>query len=291
MAFSLLLTTPLLPGTTSGRIMGYDLNADVTGLTYSTALPGGYENLEVTLQRTMRTEGVELVDLEDPVDVTHFAHVQLWIGAFRAFEGRVVRISRAGGAVSGFGVRGYGLEALTDDVCTSQDATPRSAGALLAATITQRAPLLTIGPNFVDTGVLHAPTEFTGRAPTDMMQQFLSEGGNDGSQWDYWVYEDQVVNFAPRQTPDVPDYLIPFDDQVTWDEDAITLTGGVVVTYTPLDASSGSTGRMDERCLQRAVWLCPHAAGERRQAAHGECIGLWTDVPGAEQHPQATGVD
>ena len=49
------------------------------------------------------------------------------------------------------------------------------------------------------------------RAP-DMMNQFLSEGGNDGSQWDYWVYEDQVVTFTPRQTPDVPDYLIPFDE-------------------------------------------------------------------------------
>jgi hypothetical protein len=61
------------------------------------------------------------------------------------------------------------------------------------------------------------------------------------------VYEDRIVTFAPRVPPvgvpgDMPDYLLPFDETITWVEDYTQVVGGVVVTYSALTGSSSGVG-------------------------------------------------
>lgn len=237
--FHLAIYKPLPNGGPGSPLTTVDISPDITGLRWSTSLPGGFADMEVGLRRN--SGGASMyTGLVQPLDIAPFAHVQLWYGSFLCFEGRVMRIVRPGGEIRGFSAMGYGITGLTDDFYISQDTTLKSSGFIASEVIATRCPLLVTGPNFQDPGVLHARGEYDGYAPADIINAFVSEGGYDGTVWDYYVYERREINLLPRLPPagpptDPPDYLIPFDERVEWSEDYTALYGQVAVRYTNLD--------------------------------------------------------
>lgn len=243
-----------------------DINPDVTALEWTTVNPGGYGALNVGMQPflTDGAQGPDYVRLEQPAYLPPRAHVQLYAGAHLVFEGAVMAVNKnSSGQADGFIAEGYGLVATNDNYIESYEITPKTSGVILAEALFDAAPLLRIGPAYVDPGVLHQKSEFHALYPADIINQIVREGGaayagivsNAGGAsgdvsngvWDFLVYEGRLVTFQPRLPPagtptDPIDYRITFDDRVTsWVEDYHKLCGQVGVRYTNLAGGGGAT--------------------------------------------------
>jgi hypothetical protein len=232
--FSLMLYQPLSGIGDLNPTSTLDLSPDATSIRWSTALPGGFADLEIGLERGLSYGSSEFTDVAAPIDIVPFAHVQLWYGSFLCFEGRIMRIVRPGGVARGFSAIGYGLSALTDDFYQSISPQLTTAGAILRDIFSTRAPLIKVGPGVQDPGTAHAPNEFDGMTPADVLNQLLSEGGAQQTVWDFTVYEGRVANFFPRTYPFTPDYAIPLDSRVSWSEDYTQLFGQVAIRFSDL---------------------------------------------------------
>ena len=251
MIYTVTIFQPLQPGQSRGApTCMLDLDSDIVSLVFTTANPGGYGSLEVGLRRSY--DGA-YVGLPQPVDIVPFAHIELTAGSRHLFEGRVVGLDKsAGGHASGIVAQGYGICGLTDDYVESYDQTRRSSGVLLREIMGERAPLVRVGVQYIDPGVMHAKAEFHGMSPSEVLHQISREGGGatagigghsgiESGVWDWLVYEDRIARFTPRIPPagtaaDPYAYLVPFDGRLAWHEDYEGLYGQVGVRYSDLDA-------------------------------------------------------
>lgn len=257
----------------SNRVVSeYDLNPDVTQLSYSTG-PGGFNGLTVGL----RDPGLpQFGFLPQPVALRGFNHVVLERNGVLVWEGRIMRPPLTGGEVSSFTAQGYGTAALTDDWYASADGTKVSAGPLLAEILALTAPLLTVSPiadEFVDTGIQYARSDFNGLPPSQVVQRMSTDGGGQGggdALWDFLVYNGRRATFTPRVAPPSlpglaansaatgPMYWIDFDSTVVWDPDYTDCVGDVTVADSavpPLTYQAVSSTFADRFGFMRRVYL------------------------------------
>lgn len=223
-----------LPG--SQPLPDMAIDTDVTALQWTHGLPGGPLALTVGVDmfgRDRREYGRGLGYLPDMIDVVPFAHVIILAGTVPVWAGRVMQRTRPAGQTRGFTAVGYGLTGTNDDYYPSASAVSTTSGVILTEVIQSSAPLLSVGnaDQFVDPGVAHTRGEFNGMYPSEVIDQLTQEGGAQNVPWDYWVDLNRVVHFKPRMAPDQPDYRIPFDDDVDWDEDYTNVYGSAAVNY------------------------------------------------------------
>lgn len=261
MAFHLRVCQPLSPQHQTPIPTTYvDIDPLVTSMQFTTVNPGGFGALNVGMQAflTDSAAGPDYGRLDVPIHIPPRAHVELYAGTGALmFAGAVMTLNKnSSGQADGFIAQGYGLVAVNDDYITSTEITPKTSGVILAEALGDAAPLLNIGPNFVDPGVYHLKSEFHGLAPADIINQIIREGGavysgivsNAGGAsgdvsngvWDFLVYENRTVIFQPRVAPADIDYLIGFDDRVQWVEDYNKLVGQVGIRFTNLDGNGAT---------------------------------------------------
>jgi hypothetical protein len=239
--YSLLIAEPLnsLGRATPMQTVHIDIDPEVTQLSFSTTCPGGFSTLEVGLRDPATPQYGYLPKI---VALPAFAHVQLWDGSFLLHEGRVMWASRPGGDIRGFRSVGYGFTALTDGYYTSTDATASTSSAVLLDVLAFAAPLIRAeqGELFRDPGTAHTRAEMDGMVPTSVLDQLSKEGGPSGytqsdwfySPWDGLVYENRRLTWLPREPNTTPEYLIPFDDTVIWEEDYSSMYSHAATRYT-----------------------------------------------------------
>lgn len=251
-----------------------DLNPEVTQISFSTGLPGGWIGLTVGMRDPARPRfGI----LPRPIAVKHFYDVVLEIGPRVLWNGRVQKILRSSGGVVGFEAVGYAIGALRDGWYSNRDTTVTTAGQVLRSVISDAAPLLgtNLDPDlFVDSGVPRSYLSCDGLAPADVLQALSSEGSSAdsavGAIYDWACFSiDRFCTFTRRLAPlrwqDAPsgvygaDYWIDFDETVQWVEDSIGTYGSVTVDYTggtvPRTPVANSATFTDTYGLARAILL------------------------------------
>lgn len=222
-----------------------DLNPSITRMRFSTKLPGGFNTLDVGMDDP---GGGPRMWLPDPVNLKHFAHVELRAGYQTRFQGQVMVRSRPGGGITGFQAEGYGVSALADDVWINATSGGGTSGLCLAAVLAQCAPLIRVpgdSLHFVDPRTAHVYSDFNAMTGADVVNQLVREGGTANAPWDFAVWESEagpLATFLPRQQPAVPDYWVPWSPDIVqqWDEDAHDLYGSVFMQYTVPGATSVS---------------------------------------------------
>lgn len=239
--YSLVISEPLnsLRRITPMQTVHMDIDPDVVQLSFSTTLPGGFASLEVGLYDPATPQYGYLPRI---AALPPFAHVQLWDGSFLLFEGRIMFTTRPGGDIRGFRAIGYGFTALTDGYYASTDATSVTAKTVLLDVLSSAAPLIrpAMGERFRDTEIAHTYAEMDGMVPTSVVDQLSREGGMAGytqsefvyTVWDPLVYEDRVLTWMPREPLAKPEYLIPFDDSVSWEESYESMYSHAATRYT-----------------------------------------------------------
>ncbi len=233
--FKLALYTPLPEGNRTDFI---DYNPEVTSLRFSTALPGGFQNLEVGYDvRYYAPDGAlqRRSSLEVPVDVRLLGHVELWAGQRLVWEGRIQRLDGKGADLTGFLAVGYGLDAPKDDTFESADLTQLGGAAALVRVLTAAAPLLQLQTSglFQDPGITHQLAEFTFQQPAQVVEQFEKAGGQANVQFDLAAWEVRRTTFLPRSAPAQPDFLIPLERQwVEWHLDGSETYGAAKMQFT-----------------------------------------------------------
>lgn len=262
--YSLTISSPLqYPGQTPARTTYLDLAPDMATCVVTTADPGGFATLDMQFQRGIFGAGAEFAALEAPHDIGAFHHVELRVGQRLLHAGRMMAIDfNDSGNISGFESVGYGIAAIADNFIESVEQSKKTGGTIVREVLQQYAPLLRLGPSFIDPGTLHSKSEYHALFPTDVINALIREGGaafsgvvtnaggaggdvSNGS-WVWLVYEDQIVQFYPRLPPantpiDPVNYAINFDHRVQWHEDYRNLVGEVAVRYTNLDGNSVTT--------------------------------------------------
>ena len=270
MPFLLRICKPLNPSNPVLVPTAYlDIDPDITSLQWTTTNPGGYGALNVGMQASLTdSAGPDYVRLQTPVHLPPRAHVELYAGSTKVFEGAVMVLNKnSSGQADGFIAEGYGTVGTNDDYIESTEGVFKTSGTILREVLTQYAPLINFGPSWNnplnDPGTLHQKAEFNALFPADVIDRILREGGtaiagqtsNAGGAsgdtsngvWDWLVYENRLCTFQPRIPPagtalDPIDYHIPFDDRITaWVEDYHKLVGQVGIRYSNLDAGGNST--------------------------------------------------
>lgn len=218
-----------IPSTTP--LADLDINPNITSIRVTTTLPGGFNTLDVGL---LEYESGERFNLPQGIRIVPGAHAVLTYGSITVFEGRVLNFNKRGGWVRGFSAVSYGIHAVHDGYFTSSDTVLATSGEVLQQALAAAAPFLTPGGSdvFVDPGVAHAPQEFDGMTPGEIVDALSIEGGDNGAAWYYAVWENRTVTFAPLIEPDVPDYEVPFNENVQWEEDWTNVYNEVAVRYT-----------------------------------------------------------
>lgn len=230
-AFRLVIYEPL-PGT--NRLDLYDLNPEITSLRYRTATPGGFTTMEVGYPHPDLPHGVVPQLGRTPPR----CRGQLWEGGSLCFEGLLSSGNGIGG-MNGLSFIGYLLGGSLDGYITSADAVASTAGEILRSVIAQAAPnLSTAGVlGWRDSGIAHTLGEMNYRTPQAVIMQLSSEGGisNLGNRiWDATVYEGRRLRFLPRDEPEQPRYLIPYEGLpwLDWNEVYDNMYSSAAVLYT-----------------------------------------------------------
>lgn len=237
--FELLITKPLPSTEETARVA---VSARTTALSWSTALPGGFDGCDIGLQN-------DVVDtaawLASPVNAGHRSHVAVSSEEFTCFEGRVYRLDRSdAGLVRALSARGYGIAATADGQFSAANGTGATSGTVFQSALAQAAPLLSINTSpafWLDPGIAHVPADFDSRTPAQIAEQLQREGGlitgtagTVSLPWDFSVWEGRLVQFLPRLQPDpltVP-IVFPVSSVISWTEDSSAMFGALGVTYT-----------------------------------------------------------
>lgn len=243
MRYTITFAEPLLAANGQpSRTDVIDLNPDVTSLTWSSQLPGGWNSATIGLARAVdlglgRTVTFERLSRE--VTIRPYGHVRIWAGSQLCWEGRITRPERPGGdRARSLTVQGYGLQAAADGVFHSADTALTTSGSIVRQALAMAAPVLTAGnaTQFLDPGVQHAPIEFDGKTPAQILDQVTKEGATVGVLVDYFVYGGRAVWIQPRLAPpgsEKANYVATLDDTTdTWSEDYASSFGALRVQYT-----------------------------------------------------------
>lgn len=226
--FTLAIYEPL-PG--RARLDTIQLDPQLTGIRWSNALPGGFAALDIT-----SSDASTLVRpyMARELASRPLARVVLTAGGACVWEGRLTQPHRPAGKMSVLHADGYGISAMADSFVRSTDTSASTSGACLAAALGLAAPVLRVGPRdrWVDPGIPHTLAEFDGMYPADIVSQLISEGGAGGETWDWWVYEDRIVNFVPRVLYTQPRYRVDIDPSYDPQDDYTGLYGSITLRYT-----------------------------------------------------------
>ncbi len=250
MDFQLSLYAPLASGTAVPvPLAQMDLSQPDIGISWTTNLPGGFGALTVNLPApNMPLASLSMPSLPTAIPLPYrqprignrwnlrraFMHGVLTAGGQVAYEGALTQLVAQGPEPTQLVFQGYGISAVADNPYYSADTTMYTTGVVLQDAITKTAPRLVLPNNpviFGDPGIAHAPNEFQYQTVGTMLQQFATEGDQDGNLWDFTVYEGRVARWQARIPPSMPDYLVPLDQTVEWREDYTNLYGQVQTVY------------------------------------------------------------
>lgn len=245
MQLSLLICDPLTSRSSAANPTPRDqllVDSSRASLRWTTLAPAGFGSLTVGLpQRKPRRGTGALPQSSALLDAD--CHVQLWAGSRLAFEGQVVQLSRGVHALpSGFVVEGYGISGVVDAALSSADSTAElSSGQLVAAAVATLSAYLQLdGNRFSDPGVSHVLSEFDFSSLADILGQVVKEGDGSGTIYDWFVWEGARLALLARTPPSTPDYHVPYDDRVSWDEDMRKRCSGVMLRYSLPGSSSAA---------------------------------------------------
>lgn len=234
------------PQVGEGQTATLGIDSDVTQISWSTDIQGGYNGCTVGL----RDEAApQFGYLPHPVTVSALGHMEIRDnGASRVvWAGRITGLKRVGGEVRGIIGTGYGVSALLDGYYTSTDTTTNiTSGALLKAVLQSAAPVIkpSAAPAFwTDPGVNMHPADVSQTQVSQIVDQISKAGSSTPAAiFDFLVYENQVATFLPRIQPTSPQYLIDHDTEITqWDEDYSNAVSNVIARYTPSGGSATLT--------------------------------------------------
>jgi hypothetical protein len=249
---------PLIPGATKLiELAEVDVSPDITKLDWTSEMPIGWKVLSAGFREPHRPQYGYLAKYVRDVP---FAHVECWAGYTMLFEGRLVETLLDEHGVIAVTVEGYGVSALADDVVTSASATLIDSDDIARQVLYVAAPLLrpATGDLFLAPDMQHSLGEFDLMTAAEVFDALMKQGG-DETLWDMLVYENRVMRFVPRVTPDAPDYDVPFDESVAnVRKDYRKLVSDVVLSYS--DATTGEHARVD---LANRQWTY----GTRRRVA------------------------
>lgn len=209
------------------------LSSDVTTLRYTTNA-NGYGDLDVGMDGGIPYPVVGY--LPQPINLPLRAHVEIWYGSVRTYQGRVIRRQRGpGGLFTGFAAQGY-WSALNDGWLNSSSTVDITSGDALIAALAAAATYIRVGNDeqFIDPGIVHVDglSEWRYMTPGEMANQIAQEGNSDGQPVDIGVWDGPRLWCLPRVAPDVPTYRIGFDPSVvSWEDDCSRMASHIVVQY------------------------------------------------------------
>jgi hypothetical protein len=197
-----------------------DINPRIEAMSMRTQLNAGYTDASLGIDAEDRAQPLSRrvnPMLQMPANVPVNAHCVLYADGVPCFSGRATRRMFVAGEIRGFSLTGYGPAAAIDDIADGQPVGASIASlAGLADVLRNAAPLLEPagGSSWTDTGTRHDASEFRNLRPLDALGLIAKSAPVA-----WVVYGDQQVQIISTTPPAVPDYVVPFDTTVTWDED------------------------------------------------------------------------
>lgn len=242
---------PPLGSTNDREPLQIPINPQVSGLSIYSRIPGGFGEMSVSLwpQRIRWTGASGSPHLSDDRRFQLFGHVTLTDGDQTFFEGRLIHPVIVAGYVRSARVMGYGFGGMRDNDFDSSSDTLTTSGNIIRQVLANAAPFIrtATGSDFQDPQVQHAPSEFAGLFPADILNQIGQEGNDDGDAVDWAVWEGQRLHLKPRVPPTQPHYSIGAGDRrvTNLEKDATNLRGMVRVAYRDPDPDTGGDKQTD----------------------------------------------
>jgi hypothetical protein len=227
--FSLAISDPI--GTDYEGVQVYPVDTRITSMSMATKLPGGFDRLNVGIMPSGTVDRRSV--LTRPIQAKPLSHVQVYAGQRLVYEGRLSRRVRVGGGgIVGLTAQGYGTWGLTDrfypndtDVECLTDNALRDAVAQVDAVKMIWCDAPTIRRYYADFG----------RMTIDQIVNKIISDGSPAGDYDFYIYENRDAFFLPRDVPSFPDYAIPFDNTVIWEDDYTSYYSGAAITYSDED--------------------------------------------------------
>lgn len=203
------------PLETGGRpLADFDINSDITALSWTHTLPGGPNTLEVGIaEPELRAGwGTSYAFIPHAIRVLPGAHVLVSVGGVDVWEGRVQEIEQGPLGDQGFIADGYSIAGTNTDYYESSNTTPTTTSDIIGDIISAAAPLINQGSvyEFEDPMVSHMRIDFDQLTLAESLDMILAEGGDGYVTWDWWLGPGRRLALHPRRAPDVPDYWIPY---------------------------------------------------------------------------------
>lgn len=251
--FDLLITGPLPNGGHVGRL---DLPAELA-LSFGSELPGGWATADIGVVDDpwrVPPDYLRMMTLPDATSAPPFAHIEIRESADLVWEGRLGSRQRHAGELRGIRALGYGITGLRDGRMPAGNG-PASARAVVLRALDAWAyptprgssavqPILVAG-QIADTGVMHDWSEFAGRQPYDALDA-IAQAGNAT-----WTVYARQLRFFVLVPPSEPDYHIPVDGTVTWEDDYEAVYTTIVLDYSDLDGVRRQITVRDQEAEER----------------------------------------
>lgn len=234
--FTLRFYTPVGSTRAYQRTDLIDVDPDVTSLTFSKQLPGGYQTLQVGILSQFATpDGLkQMATLDRGVYAPDYAHVELWAGLYKVWEGRLALSKGTGGTgVTSLQATGYGVGAIKDTYLLptanlSNTVTLRNLMALIQAQVPTFTAGDISGPAAPSTVLI---SDLRYKTPAQCLDMLTKQADGENL-WQWAVWDKRRIEITAKIAPPVPDYHVPLDDTVSWSRDQDAAFGKVLVQFT-----------------------------------------------------------
>lgn len=210
---------------------------DISGCVITTSLPGGYNTLDVTLVPGRVPKSV--------MRANRYGHVVALVDGRAAFIGRLFTWTEAGRYCTDFPVKGPMFSYLDEHAFSSTDNTTITTGALLRTVLAASDALVkpATGPLWIDSQTPQVPSKHSGRMPSEVFNEVLTQGDALAQPTDALVWDDMLVRLLPRTPPAKAHYAIAEDDEAlsrTPDYEPARGALSVDYTLTTVDSTTGA---------------------------------------------------
>ncbi len=238
--FKLTIYDPLIGHETPRQSSSIDLNPDIESLTVTKTLGQGFEAIVAGYDKFIHFPN-EMTPrhfraLQQPQYMKPFSHIVLTERDGVVAEARLQLAYRPAGRVNQFQAQGYGSTGLLDGVVRSEDKTTMyRSGELLSLVLRGQAPTIRIptSPTFwQEPGVPMTLGQFDLLYPSEIKDQIVKAGDSQGNLLSFLVLQDRTATLLPLVPPARPDYIVDWDDTVTYQDLYDQTYGALYLQYT-----------------------------------------------------------